>query len=114
MLIDVRLQLFGRFDEAVARLERPILGRIPAHSPGTGIQSQRIEIPALLVGLSAVEDRSFDFPTAVDDSARYDAVGDVRGVQPVMTDRRLGTLHARESMHESRRAKPTFPRVAEI
>ena len=58
-----------------------------------------------MIGLAAAELRGFDLPIAVHIARGHDAESDVRGIKPMVRDRRLGRIHRRHAVHERGRAK---------
>ncbi len=114
VLADVRLQLLGALDVAVAHLQGPVGGRIEAQTAGPGVQSKGIEVPAVLVRLAAIEHRALDLPGAMDEAGGDHPEGDVGGIQPMMGDRRGRIVHPREAVHEGDGPQRRLARIAGI
>src|SRR5215210_7555768 len=55
LLVDSGLELLGVDEVPPTALERELGGRVPRHADGRGIERCRLDIPAVLVGLAAVE-----------------------------------------------------------
>src|ERR1051326_6533296 len=60
----------------------------------------RFEVVTILVGLTAVEDRAFEFEPAIREPGRDHAETDVTRILQVMRQRRRCVLRGRGSMHE--------------
>jgi len=68
----------------------------------------------MLVGFAAIEDRAFRFPLLAEHSGGHHAVGNVRGVEPVMRNRRDRIRERRETMWKRDRAQRWFACEAAI
>ena len=60
LLVDARLELLGLLEMAPAALQRQRLRRVPGQPDGRRIQRPRLDVPAMLVGLAAVEAADLD------------------------------------------------------
>ena len=74
------------------------------------IEPAGLDVVALLVGLATAEHRAFQLQVAEHVAQRHHPVGDVRRVEPVMRDRRLGIVLAGEAVHERGRAESRLSR----
>src|SRR6185437_565170 len=82
-----------------------LAGRIPGEAQGGGVEYAGLDVPPILIRLAAVEARAFQLPVPPGDARRDHAEADMRGIEPVVADRRLRRIQAREAVHEGRRAE---------
>ena len=94
------LQFLRRLEAATRRLELPFVARSIPDPTRHGIEPTEIEIPTILIGLTAVEHRSLDDERAVIDGGRDDAKRDMCGVERVMTERRGRIVCGGRAVHE--------------
>ena len=113
-VVDLRLELLGAVEMAVAHLERPVGRRLPGGPQGPGVHLRALEVGAVLVRLAAGEDRALELDAVVDPAEGGDAEGDVGRVEPVMAERRLGVVHPREAVHVGGRAQRRLARQAGV
>jgi hypothetical protein len=99
------MELFWAHQLSPGKLERERAGRIPGHTRSRRIQRPRLDVVAELIGLAPAKPRHFEFPVGAHESSRDYAIHDVRGVQPVVRDRRFRAVHDRKPVHEGRRTK---------
>src|SRR6266480_4495902 len=114
MTFQIRLELLGAFDVTVRNLQRQVLRRVPGNTTTVGIETGPVEIVTIFVRFAASENAAFDFDIAPNKTARGDAKSNMRGILPMMTKRRVGIIHCRNAMHESRRTERWFARITEI
>src|SRR2546423_15002042 len=74
-------------------------------SSGIGIQSQAIESPPFLIRLAAVESGPLQFPVSPENACSENAETDMRGVLPMVRQRRVKVVHRRWPVHERDRAE---------
>src|SRR5207248_8039482 len=67
------------------------------------VQRVEVEVPAVVVGLAAVEPRRFQFHLPRVKRGGSDAEADVRGILPVMRQRRKRVAVGGRAVHEGRR-----------
>src|SRR6266850_2624983 len=108
------MQLLRALDMTAAELQRPVLRRVVRKTHRSGIELAGLDVVAILVGLTAAKHRSLDLHVVVHVSQRHYAVSYVRGVEPVMRDRRFRAVLAREAVHERRRAERGLTRQPDI
>src|SRR5436853_5830898 len=89
VLLNVRLERFRAFEITVRNLESKIGYRIPRNASTVRIKAGTIEVVTILVRLASGKNTAFDFHRLPFQSSGRDAEGDVRGILPVMTDRRV-------------------------
>ena len=112
--IDVRSWLrrelgFGFFEVAGRYLQRQTVRGQQRETPRERIERTEIEVPAVLVGLAAVEGGHLHLPATIVDASRDEPERDVRRIEPVVRDRRNRIQHRRHAMRESDRAERWFP-----
>src|SRR5579884_1685934 len=81
-------QLFRAREIRVRGAHAPLCSGIDGETPRIGIESAKIDIGAVLVRLATVEHRPFELPGAREEAGGDDAERDVRGILPVMRERR--------------------------
>ena len=104
----------GVFEEAVADLRGPIGSGRPAQPRRPAVELGRLDVPALLIGLTAAKSRSFKLPMRRAQTCRHHAINDVSGIEPMMGDRRLGIIARAIPVHERRRPQRRLPDRAAI
>src|SRR4051794_34106466 len=58
-------------EPAARRLELPVLRRLEPHASGERVEAAELDVPPVLIRLTAVEDGSFDDPWAMIDRGRH-------------------------------------------
>src|SRR5438094_10110908 len=100
MPVDVRVERFGALDVTVRNLQGQILRRIPGNAAAVRIELGLIEIVTVFIRFAAGEDAALHFNGAPNQSRCGDAERNVRGILPMMTERRIWVVHARWAMTE--------------
>ncbi len=78
------------------------------------VQRTGLDIPPVLIRFTPVETADFD-PEAIDNNAgRKHSKRNVRGIEPVVADRRFRQIHDRFAMHEGRWAERRFARKTAV
>ena len=108
------MKLLRALDVAAADLQRPVLCWVIRKTHRSGIELAGLDVVPILVGLTAAKHRSLDLYVVVHVSQRDYAISNVRGVEPVMRDRRFRVVLAREAVHERRRAERGLTRQRDI
>src|SRR5439155_26152192 len=86
-------------------LQRPGGRRVEGEPERVRIELRRFDVVPILIRLAPPERRGFDLDPIGDEPRGDDAEGDVARIQPAGSDRSLGEAHAREPVHEGRRAE---------
>src|SRR5260221_3375277 len=73
---------------------------IDGQPAGIRIEAHRIDVPPMLIRLSAIEDRPFELPLLAEHTRSDDTKRNVRGVLPVMSQWSGRDIHRRRTMHE--------------
>src|SRR6266403_500517 len=73
-----------------------------------------LEVVTILIRLSAVEDRAFDFEPAVSEAGSEYSKTNVRGILQVMRKRSRWILRCRSAVHEGRRSQRRLARIAKV
>src|SRR5690606_17106956 len=107
-----RRDLLRALEIGGADLQRPTRRRVPAEPHRIGVDAAALEVPAMLVGLATAESRYLDLEVVDDESRGQHAIRDVRAVEPMVADRTVRKLHAREPVHEGRWADRGLARQA--
>src|SRR5438876_9125108 len=94
------MQCFGTLQKSVPRRNNPARIQVGRESSGVRVEADAIESPSLLVRLATVEGRSLQFPVPSKEAGGQDAETDMRGVLPVVRQRRGQIVHGRRSVHE--------------
>src|SRR5467141_2040487 len=69
------------------------------------VDLRRFDAVAVLVRLASAERGSLELDSSHNGPRRQDPERDVRRIEPVVRNGRLGERHSRESMHERRRTE---------
>ena len=100
-----RMQRLWTLQVSVSRRHRPIRIEVRAESAGVRVEPDGIDPPPLLIRLATVENRAFELPVVPEDAGGEHAEADVRGILPVMAERRDRIVHCRRAVHERHRAE---------
>jgi hypothetical protein len=100
MRVDHESRLLGLVQESIGALDRPGRTRPKPHASGPRVERTEVDVVAILVGLAASEDRTFDRNPFVIDAAEDHAVGDMRRIEDVMRQRRRRILDRGCAVHE--------------
>ena len=87
-------------EEAIRHLGRPAVTEVRARAPGDGVEASAFDVPAVLVGLGAVEGRALEGQPPPSRAHRDHVVRDVRRVLPMMPERCRRVLPCRGPVHE--------------
>src|SRR5512146_1625153 len=89
LLVDVWLQLLGIDEMAPAALQRERARWVPGEADRGRIKRPGFDVPAMLVRLAPVEAADLDLHAIEHHPGGDHAEADVRGIEPVMRDRRF-------------------------
>src|SRR6266540_1467668 len=108
------MALLRALEAAAAQLQGPVRGGIVRKAQRSRVEPAGFDVVAVLVRLAPAKRRAFDLQVAEDVAERHDSVGDVRGVEPVVRDRRFRIVLAGKPVHESRRSQRRLTGKADI
>src|SRR5713226_2461861 len=86
--VGVRFLPFRTAQKTVTHLHCPVLVRHETQPCRTRVPAMSVKVVAVLVRLSTIEDRTFEFEPAISESRREYAKRDMRRVLQVMRERR--------------------------
>src|SRR5258706_14289960 len=84
MNVGVRLSCVGISQKAIAHLHWPVMVRLERQANRSRVPWMGLEVVTILIRLSAVEDRAFDFEPAVSEAGREYSKTNVRGILQMM------------------------------
>src|SRR5437660_1195908 len=71
------------------RPRHPILGREDRQTRRPGVDRPIVDVPAILIRLSSIESAGLEANLPVQNAGGQDFIGDVRGILPMVPERRL-------------------------
>src|SRR4051812_47305188 len=100
-----RISSFRAFQVTVSGCETQVSRGVYRHSTRVRIEPNGVEVPTVLIRLSAVECRAFELPGVSEQPGGEHTKTHVRGILPVMTDRSGWVVHRGGAMHKGYRAE---------